>query len=245
MVLANLGHTHTGVGGLMRLLFVASDPMEFRGILGSLDKPQQTCATTRWARSGKMGAHRVFLSANGIGWRRAAEAVDSAYSAFHPDAVISTGFCGALDPKLKIADVVAATCIMPCGDKTSALPPSRTAESGPVISIDHVAHTAEEKHALHAQGAIAVEMEAAGVAERARALGLPFYCVRAVTDTASEDMANDFNAALRPDGHFDTMLIFRHALRHPVARLPELIRLRRDCERAARTLGEFFADCRF
>ena len=230
----------------MRLLFVAADPMEFRGLLASIEKPQQTCATAEWARSGKLGAHEVFLSANGAGWRCAAAAVDSAYSAFHPDAVISTGFCGALDPQLKIADVVAATCIMPCGARASALPPSfRTAESGPVVSIDHVAQTAEEKRALYAQGAIAVEMEAAGVAERAQALGLPFYCVRAVTDPASEDMANNFNAALRPDGHFDTMLVFRHALRHPVARLPELIRLRRDCERAARTLGEFFADCRF
>ena len=78
---------------------------------------------------------------------------------------------------------------------------------------------------------------------RAEALRLPFYCVRAVTDIASEDMANDFNAALRADGPFDTMLSFRHALSRPVARIPELLRLRRNCERAARTLGEFFADC--
>ena len=110
---------------------------------------------------------------------------------------------------------------------------------------DRVARTAEEKRILRTQGASAVEMEAAGVASRAEALGLPFYCVRAVTDLAGEDMANDFNKALRPDGHFGTMRIFSHALRHPVARLPELIRLRQHGERAARALGEFFADCRF
>ena len=51
-------------------------------------------------------------------------------------------------------------------------------------------------------------MEAAGVAERAAALGLPFYCIKAVTDLAGETMANDFNAALRSDGHFDTMKVF-------------------------------------
>ena len=60
-----------------------------------------------------------------------------------------------------------------------------------------------------------------------------------------EDMANDFNKALRSDGHFATMLIFRDSLRHPVARIPELIRLQQRCTRAARTLGDFIADCRF
>jgi hypothetical protein len=34
-------------------------------------------------------------------------------------------------------------------------------------------------------------------------------------------------------------------LRHPSARLPELIRLRKRCNRAAQALGEFFADSRF
>ena len=42
---------------------------------------------------------------------------------------------------------------------------------------------------------------------RAPELGLPFYCVRAVTDLADESLANDFNRALRPDGHFDTISI--------------------------------------
>jgi adenosylhomocysteine nucleosidase len=88
-------------------------------------------------------------------------------------------------------------------------------------------------------------MEAGGVAERAQALGLPFSCIRAVTDLASEDMANDFNRALRSDGHFDTMRIFGDALRQPGTRVPELIRLLRRSSLAARALGDFFADCRF
>ena len=32
--------------------------------------------------------------------------------------------------------------------------------------------------------------------------GVPFYCIRAVTDTADESFANDFNAARDGDGHF-------------------------------------------
>ena len=102
--------------------------------------------------------------------------------------------------------------------------------------------TEETIAAIHA---LNDEMEAAGVAERAEALGLPFYCVRAVTDLASEDMANDLNGALREDGHFDTMHILRGTLRNPWLCLPELFRLRNRCIRAASVLGEFIADCRF
>jgi adenosylhomocysteine nucleosidase len=102
-----------------------------------------------------------------------------------------------------------------------------------------------EKRALGADGHAVVEMEAGGVAQRAAALGLPFYCVRAVTDLASEELANDFNSALRSDGRFATMRIFRHALSRPAVRLPELLRLRQNCVRAAQTLGDFFADCQF
>jgi hypothetical protein len=58
-------------------------------------------------------------------------------------------------------------------------------------------------------------------------------------------MANDFNAALRPDGHFATMHILGNCVRRPIDRIPELIRLRRRCVRASHTLGEFFVDCRF
>ena len=88
-------------------------------------------------------------------------------------------------------------------------------------------------------------MEAAGVAQRAQTLGLPFFCVKAVTDLAGETMANDFNAVLRSDGRFDTIGILASSLRHPWVRLPELFRLRSRSLLAARSLGEFIADCRF
>jgi adenosylhomocysteine nucleosidase len=208
-----------------------------RFIIGALD----------WARLTPLGGHELLLVANGAGARRAASAVDAAADVFQPDAVISTGFCGALDPQLAVADVVVATIVAAADRSYPALPVSSAVahHSGVVCSIDHVAQTAEEKRRLRASGAMVVEMEAAGVAARAQARALPFYCVRAVTDLAGETMANDFNAALRADGHFDTMVVLRDTLRRPLARLPELCRLRQRSVRAARVLGDFFANCRF
>jgi len=210
----------------MKLLFVASDPMEFRGMRRDDDR---------------------HLVSNGAGAHHAAAAVDAALARFHPDAIVSMGFCGALDPALRIADIVVGTSIFAGTGAFPAQSPVTGAphRAGAIRSIDRVASTAAEKSALHATGAIAVEMEAAGVAQRARTLGLPFFCIKSVTDLAGETMANDFNAVLRSDGHFDTMKILALSLRRPWVRLPELVRFRQRCLLAARSLGEFIADCRF
>ena len=241
----------------MKLLFVASDRREFAGLLTHVAQVRPAGLAVDWSRAGRLGGNDVLLVANGVGWKRAAAAVDAAAGGFRPDAVVSMGFCGALDERLEIADVVVATSIVAqaflpvsptyTGKNACATATGKNACAivGPICSIDHVAATAAEKRALRDSGAIAVEMEAAGVAQRAEALQLPFYCVKAVTDLAGESMANDFNSALRSDGHFDTISVFKGTLRHPTIRIPELIRLRKRCARAARELGEFLADCRF
>jgi len=231
----------------MRILFVAADKMEYSGILARAGDVRVRRSKVDWARAARLGGHEVLLTANGAGAMRAAAAVDAALDMFHPEAIVSTGFCGALDPALAVADVVVATCVNGADGRYPALPVSSASAfyPGPVCSIGHVARTAEEKRKLRAAGACAVEMEAAGVAGSAQERGLPFYCIRGVTDLAGETMENDFNAALRPDGHFDIISILASALRYPAVRLPELVRLRRRCVRASRALGSFLADCRF
>jgi len=222
------------------LLFVAADPMEFHGLAGLCRNLAPVDLRVDWARTADLHGEPILMIANGAGAKRAAAAIDVAHDV---RAVVNTGFCGALDPALRIGEIFVATAI-----RTTSLPAPRSKRphvQGALISIDHVAQTAAEKHRLRAQGASAVDMEATAICERARACNLPFFCVRSVTDLAGETFANDLNAALRPDGHFDTMQILRSAMRHPFTRIPELVRLRRRCGIAARALGEFLADCRF
>jgi adenosylhomocysteine nucleosidase len=230
----------------MRILLVAAHPMEFSGMLSLTSDQGPVPLGVDWGRCAKLGTYDALLLANGAGRRRAAAAVDAGAAEFAPDAVVSTGFCGALDEGLDIANVVVATSIDDGEFRYPATPVEGPFETfaGAIRSIDYVARTAEEKRMLRDSGARAVEMEAAGVAGRALELGLPFCCVKSVTDLAEETLANDFSQALRPDGHFDTMSILLGALRDPAVRLPELLRLRSRSIRAARALGEFFADCR-
>ena len=231
----------------MKLLFVSSDVMEFPGLLRRCRRVRKPGVRAHWSRAGLLDGHEVRLVSNGAGPGRAAAAVDSALASFHPDALVSMGFCGALDPSLAIADIVVGTTIF-SGDRAFAAESPVTAPPhhlGPICSIAHVANTAREKRQLRTTGAIAVEMEAAGVAERAQRLAVPFFCIKSVTDLAGETMANDFNAVLRSDGRFDTMKVLASSLRRPWVRLPELFRFRSRCVLAARSLGDFIADCRF
>jgi nucleoside phosphorylase len=229
----------------MKLLLVASDRMEFSGLIARAGNARRAECGAEWARLVSFGGHEVLLAANGVGTKHAAAAVDSALRYLSADAVGSVGFCGAVEKALKIGDIVTAECVTEYGRSWKAAPVATPVHPGKVCTMEHVVRTSEEKREIRATGACAVDMEAAGVAARAESLGLPFYCIKTVTDLAHEDMANDFNAALREDGHFDTMLILKGTLRHPAARLPELLRLRNRCARAARRLGEFIVDCRF
>jgi adenosylhomocysteine nucleosidase len=218
--------------------------MEFPGFLRRATAVKPMDLAVDWSRKALLSGHETVLIANGVGPARAAAAAEAGIEACTPDAIVSTGFCGALSPGLGIAGLVAANQIV-AGARIYPSHPVKGPLSGPVRSISYVVRTAEEKRALASEGAIAVEMEAAGVAEQALRHSIPFYCVRAVTDLAGETLANDFNKALRSDGHFDTINILRVALLHPATRLPELVRLRKRCVLAARALGDFFADNRF
>jgi adenosylhomocysteine nucleosidase len=239
----------------MKLLFIASDKMEFRGLLAHATAVREAEVKALWSRSVTLGVNEALLVANGAGPDHAAAATDAGMKAFDAAAIVSTGFCGALAPELEIADLVSATSVQTADrsyatrtwDRLPGLSAITTAAqaprhfAGPIRSIHYVARTVEEKRNLAISGAIAVEMEAAGIAARAQSHGLPLYCIRAVTDLAGETLANDFNMALRLDGQFDTILILKGTLRHPMVRLPELFRLRKRCVRAAHVLGDFFA----
>jgi adenosylhomocysteine nucleosidase len=151
------------------------------------------------------------------------------------DGIVSTGFCGALDPALCVGDIVVS------GDGVAS---PRAFVRGEILSMDRVAVTAVEKRDLRERtGAVAIEMESAAVAAKAREWGVPFRCIKAVSDTAAEDLPLDFNLYRDPAGRFSRSRIALAAMRSPLTAIPALLRLDRNCRHAADKLGEFFADC--
>jgi adenosylhomocysteine nucleosidase len=226
------------------LLFVAADPRECSGLVSHWQDVRLISLPVMWARTGRSKGGEVMAIANGAGADRAFAAV---LVAPKPSAVCNTGFCGALDEKLRVGDIVVANKVRDEKREYETLVPEATkaAYRGAVVSIQRIAQTAEEKRNLRATGASIVEMEAAGAARAAEDLGLPFYCIRAVSDPADKDFANDFNAALMPDGRFSTLRLIAGALGSPRKRFGELVTLQRRTAVASKNLGDFLVDCTF
>ncbi len=227
------------------ILFVAADPRECAGLIAHWENVRAVPLPVTWVRAGKWRGGEVMAIANGAGADRAFAAV---LVAPKPSAVCNIGFCGALDESLRVGDIFVACEVRNGSRRYETLVPGVVGSgiaSGAVASIDHIAATATEKRNLRATGASIVEMEAAGAARAAEDLDLPFYCIRAVSDLADEDLENDFNAALTSEGQFSTLRLVTGALARPRQRFGELLRLKRRTDVASKKLGDFLADCTF
>ena len=239
----------------MALLYVASEASELKPVAAMLTGLRKLRWPVDYAFEGILEGRRIMLAANGAGPKLAARAVETAIravmvaelSSSRLEAVISTGYCGALDPNLRECQIVVATRVLDCASKESfdcaAVASDAVFASGLVVSQDRVAMNAAEKQQLCEHEALAVDMESAGVAARAKAAGLPFLCIKVVSDRADEGFRLDFNRMRSSEGRMARGKIGLHAVTHPKL-LPELLRLRRRTGDAAKALGNFLVGCR-
>jgi adenosylhomocysteine nucleosidase len=221
---------------------VAAEDREFSGLLRHAERVVKLDWPVDFARKIWLNGKAVLLVANGPGPALAGEAVEIAKGREKLTGLVSTGFCGALDPTLKLSDIFVATEV----GLGQALPVANLAphQSGTLLSVNRVAVTSTEKSQLHQTGAAAIEMEAAGVAAKAQEYNLPFYCIRVVTDTAAESFPLDFNQMRDASGRFSRPKILAAAFRNPSV-FPKLLKFNKISKHASQALGDFLADTRF
>jgi nucleoside phosphorylase len=215
---------------------VAAERREFDGIRKRMGSVKQLVwQGAKFACEAEWQGDRWWMLANGPGEALVFEALKEKKSV---DGMISTGLCGALDPALRLGDVVVSG---------NAHLESRAAfVRGAVHSIDHVAGTAAEKRRLRNQtGAIAVDMESAAVERKAAEWNVPYVCIRAVSDRAGDTLPLDFNRYRNARGDFSRTRIALAAIARPFTVMPQLMEFDRNCRRAVDALGDFLADCRF
>ena len=129
--------------------------------------------------------YRVFengdtvLICGGIGAQAARRAAEAVIREVQPVRVISVGFAGALDSKMKVADVMEPRVVVNAADG------SRTdmgTGKGTLVSYAGVADRNQKERLAHAYAADAVVMEAAAVAQAAQARGVEFGALKAISD---------------------------------------------------------------
>jgi adenosylhomocysteine nucleosidase len=119
------------------------------------------------------------LVCGGIGPTAARRATEAIVALFHPNLVYSIGFAGALDPGLKVADILRPSRVVNASDASRADVEGGT---GVLVSFGSIASPAQKSKLRDSFGAQAVDMEAAAVARAAEARGVAFGVVKVISD---------------------------------------------------------------
>lgn len=164
-------------------------------------------------------------------------------------AVVSFGIAGALDPGLRVGDVLIPTEIRRSDACWPAAAPIRAAwmkrlEASdlplvecPLLGADEPLLTAAAKRAAFREsGADAVDMESHIAAAFAAQRDMPFGALRVVSDRADHDLPPIAGAAMRPDGSVDVLGVLRSLARDP-GQIPALLATARDAAIAFRALS--------
>ena len=164
---------------------------------------------------------------------------------YQPKVVLSVGFCGALREGYQIGDVILASEIVdskgngwpvtwprewPTGEWRPPLHRARLATSPSLVS------TLDQKRTLAEQsGAAVVDMESGVLAQLCRQAGIPFGCLRVVSDDWQMPISPSLAGCLRGRG-VDPVRLLAAVVRSPRL-LVEIWRLARQTRQAARQLG--------
>jgi len=156
--------------------------------------------------------------------------------------LVTLGFAGALVDSLAPGEVVIADRVFDqqSGERLHCdgeLFPVAGGRHGDLLSVPDVIATAAAKRRLAQEwGAVAADMESAGVARAAAQAGVPFCAIKAITDTAAQSISIDFTRCRSEHSGLSIGKILREALRSPRG-VGDVWMLARGARVAARSLA--------
>jgi adenosylhomocysteine nucleosidase len=173
----------------------------------------------------------------GMGPKNAETALRQFLKQHLPKLVLTCGFAGGLNPELECGDVVFMTGYPILEEKLV----DAGARMTNFFTAPRIATTVAEKKQLRAAtGADVVEMESGAILAVCRESQIPCAMVRAVSDTADEDLPLDFNALARPDMNLDYGKLAWAIAKAPW-KIGALLRLHKNTSHAAKQLADVLA----
>jgi adenosylhomocysteine nucleosidase len=203
--------------------------------------------------SAEIAGARVEVVLTGAGPKPAASAISQAIHAA-PDQIdfcISSGLAGALRPQYRIGQVLAARevrsgsiqpadagetvqsseALVSFAGECGATPVEKFHTAGRVIG-----RAVEKKHL--GETADAVEMESFVVLGEARRRGVPAIAVRAISDSAEEEMPFDMTGIFNEQGRISMPLVLAQMAKHPQS-ISAVMKLGQSAKTAATELAGF------
>ena len=243
----------------MKIGIITAMPEEFRAVAGSLGAANVTQIGTFRAGRFSSAGHEFLLVESGVGFDNAARAAEMLIRDGHPDLLISTGFCGGIAPELQAGDVVVAKNIIIANEGGFEEIPVLLSSIGQIFVARQAAGgkrtvegafvstpTIMSKRRLagmlsgHYPNPV-VEMESGAIAIIAAEHSIPLLAIRAVSDSATEELGFSLDEFCDPDmRRIRPYKVLLTALRKPRI-IPQLVRLSCSSRRAAESITAAFS----
>lgn len=203
------------------------------------------------ARQGTLKGRHVVMIEAGVGPLAAARGTQALLAGHRPQWVISAGFSGALDPRLKQGDIVMADSIADGeGHRLSIdfkISPEAVAATpglhvGRLLTVDRIVRSPEEKRTLGQQHeCLAVDMESWAVGEVCRQAKTKFMAVRIVSDAVDRELPADIERLARQKTHAARLGAAAGAIFRRPSSLKDMLKLKEDALVASDKLAKFLS----
>lgn len=222
---------------------------------GGLQDLLEGVVTTRGAgltfRQGVLRNRSVVLVETGVGQAGAARGTQALLAGHRPAWVISAGFAGALDRRLRRGDIVLADAVIgPDGRRLAIdlkIPPDTSAGNkglhvGACLTRDAIVRLTAEKESLGRQhGALAVDMESWTVAEVCRQAKTRFLAIRVISDAVDDELPADVETLARQKSTASRLGAAAAALVRRPSSAKDMLKLKGDALVASDRLARFLA----
>jgi len=151
------------------------------------------------------------LICGGIGAEAARRAAEAVFGEVNPFRVLSVGFAGALDDSLEVGAICEPRTVVNARDGVRT---DCGSGNGLLVSSATVADQEQKARLAKAYDAVAVDMEAAAVAQAAHAHGLEFGALKAISDAADFELPA-MEGFVASDGTFQSARFAGHVALRP------------------------------
>ncbi len=197
--------------------------------------PVKGSGVRMWQRPEPAGPDEVVAVCAGMGAAAARRAFSAVEFGGALDKVYSIGWAGATVDRFAAESCFVASQVIDAQTGERFECGVRGAREHRLVTTAHVANAAEKRRLWASYGAGMVDMEAATVARLAQMRGIPFVCVKAISDEHDAELP-DMNPFLDVHGQLEMGRFLGHIALRP-AMLPALVRLGVHSGRAAKALA--------
>jgi adenosylhomocysteine nucleosidase len=201
---------------MRRVGIIAAMPGELKPLVQGWKPLRLRRGESAW--QGSMEGAACIAVCAGMGKAAAERACGIAIREAPLNTLVSLGWAGALSCGMQPGDAYVVNEVVDgaSGERFPTESPARQGNAPPLrlVTIDHVALAMEKRRLGETHQAVLVDMEAATVARFARSQGIPFYCLKAVSDTANEVLP-DFSRYTDTQGQLQLVSLLSHVAIRP------------------------------